>query len=214
MLTEQKSTWLLHNAWKAQTGKSRKRCASHSLRKYSGTNCQTRQQNTLLPAAQCSSCSKMFCLNRCRLLKNVVIETRAKVVFVATDRFPLIEEIETHLKAQKVSCTNLHTHLFPDQCRLGFAWCWTNVRTELKEFELQPNASFQFLRPHAHQTQPEKRSTLGDTSYCSNMSVHTAGNEQLMMQQEQNGTWLHFFTSHRVSRPVCMGPQGTTICNF
>ncbi len=38
-----------------------------------------------------------------RLTKNVVLKTKAKVVFVATDRFPLIKELENHLKAQKVT---------------------------------------------------------------------------------------------------------------
>ena len=40
-----------------------------------------------------------------RLTKNKVIESRSKVVFVATDKMPLIEELQDHLKDQKV-----HTH--------------------------------------------------------------------------------------------------------
>lgn len=38
-----------------------------------------------------------------RLTRNKVIETRAKVVFVATDKMPYIEEIEEHLKDKNVS---------------------------------------------------------------------------------------------------------------
>ncbi len=38
-----------------------------------------------------------------RLTKNVVLKTKAKVIFVATDRFPLIKELEDHLKTQKVN---------------------------------------------------------------------------------------------------------------
>ncbi|XP_041359542.1 GDP-fucose protein O-fucosyltransferase 1-like [Gigantopelta aegis] len=37
-----------------------------------------------------------------RLLKNVVISTKAKVVYVATDKDPMIDEIKEHLKKQKV----------------------------------------------------------------------------------------------------------------
>ncbi len=37
-----------------------------------------------------------------RLIKNVVMETRVKVVFVATDKDPMMKEISEHLKNWKV----------------------------------------------------------------------------------------------------------------
>ena len=44
----------------------------------------------------------MLKATNCRLLENVVISTKAKVVFVATDKNPMINDIEEHLKKQKV----------------------------------------------------------------------------------------------------------------
>ncbi|CAE1323941.1 POFUT [Acanthosepion pharaonis] len=37
-----------------------------------------------------------------RLTKNIVVQTRVKIVFVATDKDPMLEKLQRHLKAQKV----------------------------------------------------------------------------------------------------------------
>ncbi|XP_023931286.1 GDP-fucose protein O-fucosyltransferase 1-like, partial [Lingula anatina] len=42
-----------------------------------------------------------------RLTKNIVIKTRAKHIYVATDKNPMIKEIEDHLKPQKVKVHHL-----------------------------------------------------------------------------------------------------------
>ncbi|XP_064626465.1 GDP-fucose protein O-fucosyltransferase 1-like [Lineus longissimus] len=42
-----------------------------------------------------------------RLLKNVVLKTKTKVLFVATDRYPMIKQIEDYLKPQKVSAFHM-----------------------------------------------------------------------------------------------------------
>jgi len=43
-----------------------------------------------------------------RLVKNVIVQTRAKVIFVATDQNPMTSKIEEHLKKWKVNdCVTL-----------------------------------------------------------------------------------------------------------
>ncbi len=77
------------------------------------------------------------------------------------------------------------------QCGLGQKHV-SNVCQELENFVKQ-SVTFSLhrrasqwgsFRPHAHQTRREKRSKIWTCkSYCSNRTVHTAGNEQPMMQQ-------------------------------
>jgi peptide-O-fucosyltransferase len=42
-----------------------------------------------------------------RLLKNVVLRTRIRNIYVATDKRPMIKEIEEHLSAQRVKVKHL-----------------------------------------------------------------------------------------------------------
>ena len=42
-----------------------------------------------------------------RLLKNIVLRTRIHYIYVATDKRPMINEIETHLAAQHVTVKHL-----------------------------------------------------------------------------------------------------------
>jgi len=44
------------------------------------------------------------------LTKNIVLATKAKVVFVATDKNPLIEEIQEHLSYKNVSILSPFIH--------------------------------------------------------------------------------------------------------
>ncbi|CAF0739221.1 unnamed protein product [Adineta ricciae] len=46
-----------------------------------------------------------------RLLKNVILRTRIHHIYVATDRRPMIREIEEHLSAQRVHVKHLDPHL-------------------------------------------------------------------------------------------------------
>lgn len=53
-----------------------------------------------------ASVTKKMCLppveEILRLTKNIVVQTRVKIVFVATDKDPMIDKLQRHLKAQKV----------------------------------------------------------------------------------------------------------------
>jgi len=48
----------------------------------------------------------VFYLNNCRLTKKVLKSTGAKVLFIATDRHPMIEEFTEHLKDLEVTLTS------------------------------------------------------------------------------------------------------------
>lgn len=64
-----------------------------------------------LPSSKLPYVTKRLCFpsddDILRLLKNTVLRTRIRNIYIATDKRPMIKEIEEHLSAQRVSVKHL-----------------------------------------------------------------------------------------------------------
>lgn len=64
-----------------------------------------------LPSSKLQYVTKKLCFPSddeiLRLLKNIVLRTRIRNIYIATDKRPMIQEIEKHLSAQRVIVKHL-----------------------------------------------------------------------------------------------------------
>ncbi len=84
----------------------------------------------------------------------------------------------------------------PSGERCLYTFCLKRDRNSIQPVSTRDDRATQNLRPHAHQARCEKQFRTRK-SYCSNRTVHTAGNKQHMKQQATKWDLAPFFPDAR-----------------